>query len=220
MGKPVVIFGIGEFAAVAKVYFTEDSPHEVVAFTVHERFMQGAELEGLPVVPFERLHETHPPSDFAMFVAIGFSRVNRARAEIYEECKARGYELVSYVCSKATVWSDLSIGDNTFVFENNVIQPFAKIGSDVVLWSGNHIGHHVVIGDHCFVTSHVVISGGTVIGEYSFVGVNATIRDHVTIGPSNVIGAGAIIMKDTAAEDVFVAPRTKPAPMRSSQLDM
>ena len=39
-----------------------------------------------------------------MFVAIGFSGVNRARREVYEQCKARGYELISYVNSKATYW--------------------------------------------------------------------------------------------------------------------
>lgn len=220
MSKPVVLFGLGEFAAVADVYLTEDSPHEVVAFTVHEAFIEEREFQGRPVVPFERLEEHYPPSEYAMFVAIGFKDVNRARAKVYGECKARGYELVSYVCSKATHWSDLEIGDNTFVFENNVIQPFTKIGSDVVIWSGNHIGHHVVIGDHCFLTSHVVVSGGVVIGDHAFLGVNATIRDHVSIGPSTVVGAGALVMKDTDTEDVLIASRTKKSGRASSSLGM
>lgn len=220
MSKPVVLFGTGEFAAVAKVYLEEDSPHEVVAFTVHDEFIDAPEFEGRPVVAFERMEELYPPGEVAMLVAIGFSGVNRARAGICAQCKDRGYELISYVCSKATTWGDLRVGDNTFVFENNVIQPFARIGNDVVMWSGNHIGHHSVIGDHCFVTSHVVVSGGVVVGDYSFLGVNATIRDHVSIAPSSVIGAGAIIMKDTDAEDVFIAPRTKPSGRKSSDLDM
>lgn len=220
MSKQVVLFGLGEFAAVADVYLTEDSPHDVVAYTVHEAFMDGSEFQGRPVVPFERLEERYPPDEYAMFVAIGFKDVNRARAKVYGECKARGYELVSYVCSKATHWSDLEIGDNTFVFENNVIQPFTKIGSDVVIWSGNHIGHHVVIGDHCFLTSHVVVSGGVVVGDHAFLGVNATIRDHVTIAPSTVVGAGALVMKDTEAEDVLIARRTEASGRKSSSLGM
>lgn len=220
MSRKLVIFGNGEYAAVAHVYLTEDSPYEVVAFTAHEEFVQGGSFQGLPVVAFEGLEEAFPPEEFSMLVAIGFSRVNRARAEVYAECRRRGYELISYVCSKATSWGDLKVGDNTFIFENNVIQPFARIGSNVVMWSGNHIGHHATIGDHCFVTSHVVVSGGAVIGEYSFLGVNATIRDHVTVGPSSVIGAGALIMKDTDAEDVFSAPRTDRARLRSSELKL
>ena len=220
MNKPVVIFGVGEYAAVAHVYLREDSPHEVVAFTVHEEYAPSGDFQGLPVVPFERLAERYPPEAFAMFVAIGFSGVNRRRAEVYAECKSRGYELISYVCSKATHWGQLEIGDNSFIFEDNTIQPFTKIGSNVVMWSGNHIGHHVVIGDHCFITSHVVVSGGVVIGDYSFVGVNATIRDHIEIAPATVIGAGALIMKSTAPEDVFVAKRTEKHARRSSELDM
>ena len=220
MSKKVVIFGVGDLAQVADVYLTEDSPHEVVAFTVNEQYIEETEVSGRPVVPFESLEEHYPPSDFAMLVAIGFSGVNRARADICGRCKERGYELISYVCSKATTWSDLDVGENTFVFEDNVIQPFVKIGNNVVLWSGNHIGHHVVIGDHCFITSHVVISGGVEIGERCFIGVNATIRDHITIAPATVIGAGAIIMKDTEEEDVFIASKTEKTGRKSSDLNM
>ena len=39
MSKSVVIFGIGDFAQVADVYLTEDSPHEVVAFTVNQKYV-------------------------------------------------------------------------------------------------------------------------------------------------------------------------------------
>ena len=220
MSKKVVIFGIGEFAQVADVYVTEDSPYEVVAFSVNREYIEALELSGRPVVAFEDIEELYPPDEFAMLVAIGYSGVNERRADVYNQCKERGYQLISYVCSKATTWNDLDVGENTFVFEDNVIQPFAKIGNNVVLWSGNHIGHHSVVGDHCFITSHVVISGGTVIGDRCFLGVNATIRDHITIAPSTVIGAGAIIMKDTEDKDLYIASRTKKAGRKSTGLKM
>ena len=54
----VVIFGLGDFARVAKVYLEEDSDHRVVAFAANERYVEQDELEGLPVVPFERLTES------------------------------------------------------------------------------------------------------------------------------------------------------------------
>ena len=98
----VVLFGLGDFARVARVYLDVDSAHRVVAFTANERYIESDELDGLPVVPFESLAESHPPERHPMFVAIGFSGVNRARREVYEECKERGYELITYVNSKAT----------------------------------------------------------------------------------------------------------------------
>ena len=215
----VVIFGTTDFAQVAAEYLRADSPHEVVAFTVHERYIEERQLLGLPVVPFEQLPELHPQSSTSMFVAIGFSGANRTRRAMYEECKAKGYHLISYVSSKALPFGELEVGDNTFVFEANVIQPFVRIGSNVIVWSGNHIGHHSRIGDHCFIASHAVISGNVRIGEETFVGVNATFRDGVQVAPRNVIGAGALIMRDTEEGAVYSVPGTKPRDMKSWDLE-
>jgi sugar O-acyltransferase (sialic acid O-acetyltransferase NeuD family) len=216
----VVLFGTGDFARIAAVYLRDDSPHEVAAFTVHEEYIEASELMGIPVVPFERLLETHPPSSHAMFVAIGFSGVNRRRAELYAECKSRGYELITYVSSLAFVSRGVELGDNCFVFEANVLQPFVRIGSDVVLWSGNHIGHDTTIEDHCFIASHVVVSGNVTIRERTFVGVNATFRDGVTVAPDCVIGAGALIMKDTVEGGVYSVRGTDASERKSWELGL
>jgi sugar O-acyltransferase (sialic acid O-acetyltransferase NeuD family) len=204
----VVIFGTGDFARVAAVYLREDSAYDVVAFTANAERIHDRTLLGIDVVPFETLEQTHPPCEFAMYVAIGFKRVNKARAEIYDICRQKGYELITYVNSKAVVWGEIAIGDNCFIFENNVIQPFVNVGNDVVIWSGNHIGHDSSIGDHCFIASHAVISGNVKIGSRCFVGVNSTFRDGVIVGPDCVIGAGAIILKDTNPGEVYAAEAT------------
>jgi sugar O-acyltransferase (sialic acid O-acetyltransferase NeuD family) len=214
----VVIFGAGDFARVAHVYLERDSAHRVVAFTAHGDRIATPRLSGLEVVPFERLPESYPPSQCAMFVAIGFKGVNRARAEVYGQCESQGYELISYVNSRAMTWGDVAIGKNCFIFEANVIQPFVRIGNDVVIWSGNHIGHDSTIGDHCFIASHAVISGNVRIGPYCFIGVNATLRDGITIGERCVIGAGALILRDTKANEVYIGKATEVARLSSGQL--
>jgi sugar O-acyltransferase (sialic acid O-acetyltransferase NeuD family) len=217
--KQVVIFGTGDFARIASVYLKHDSPYEVAAFTVNERYMtEDEQLVGHDVVPFERITELYPPDQYAMFVAIGFSRVNQARAGVFEQCDQLGYELISYVNSKATYWGELDIGRNTFIFEENVIQPFVKIGDNCVLWSGNHVGHDTMIGNHCFIASHAVISGNVTIGDYCFVGVNATFRDAVTVAPRCVIGAGAVVMRDTEEGDVLATRHTEPFSKKSWEL--
>jgi sugar O-acyltransferase (sialic acid O-acetyltransferase NeuD family) len=215
----VVIFGTGDFAQVASVYLQEDSEHEVIAFTVDEAHLAERELLGLPVVPFEQLEATYPPDTHAMLVAVGFSGVNEARASVYARCKERGYELVSYVSSRSTVWSGLDLGDNCFIFDENTIQPFVRVGNNVVLWSGNHIGHHSSIGNNCFLASHIVVSGNVTIGDNCFIGVNATIRDGITIGPRSVIGAGALIMRDTEEGDVYSVRRTEAGSRKSWDLE-
>lgn len=215
----IVIFGTGSLAQVAQFLFTNDSEHDVVAFTVNESHLKDKELMGLPVVAFESIEHNYPPHEFKMFVAIGYIGVNKVRASIYNEAKQKGYELVTYISSKCTYWGE-SIGDNCFIFEDNTIQPFVRIGSDVVIWSGNHIGHHSRIGDHCFITSHVVISGHVEVGPHCFFGVNATVRDSISIGESCVIGAGSLIMKSTENKEVYINKRTYPDSRTSDEINM
>ena len=201
----ILIFGTGSFGELAHFFFTYDSEHEVVAFTVSQSHLTENEFHGLPVVPFEEVENAYPSGSFAMYVAVGYTRVNVVRAAIYAEAKSKGYELVSYISSRCT-YLGTTIGDNCFIFEDNTIQPFARIGDDVVMWSGNHIGHHSTIGDHCFISSHVVVAGMVRIGPYCFLGVNATIRDSITIGESCIIGPSALIMKSTKDKEVSSGP--------------
>jgi sugar O-acyltransferase (sialic acid O-acetyltransferase NeuD family) len=217
--RRAVIFGTTDFAEVAKVYLDADSPYTVSAFTVHERYLgEKKELLGLPVVPFEQLVESHSPDEYDVFVALGFRNVNRARTELVAEVKAKGYHLLTYVSSRASHVGHFTIGANSFVFENNVIQPFVSIGDNTILWSGNHIGHHTTIGNNCFLASHIVISGHCTIGDNTFIGVNATFRHGITVAPECVIGAGALILKDTEPRGVYKTKGTERAKLTSDQL--
>ena len=203
--KKIIIFGTGAFAEVAYFYFTQDSDYDVVGFTINKKFITEEKFCGLPVIAFENIESKYPYTEFSMFIAIGYKNMNKIRAQIFNESKQKGYQLISYINSKATVWKNLSIGENCFILENNVIQPFVEIGNNVILWSGNHIGHHSTISDHCFISSHVVISGFTKINSYSFLGVNSTIRDGVTIASECLIGAGALILKNTKKGGVYTS---------------
>jgi len=214
----VVLFGTGAVARVAHFFLTHDSPHEVVAFAVDRDHWLGGEMEGLPIVAFEDLPALYPPGDFAMFIAVGYRRMNRFRAERYERARAMGYELITYVSSKATIWPEAAIGRNCLIMENNVVQPFAEIGNDVIMWGGSYVGHGSVIRDHCFVASHVVVSGFVTIEPNCFLGVNSTIRDEITIARECVIGAGALIMKSTKEREVYVGPTAQLLSFSSDRL--
>lgn len=206
-------------AELAYFYFKEDSPCEPVAFTVDKEYIKKNEFLGLPVVPFEEIEKIYPPDKFKMFIAIAYTKLNKIRANKYHEAKNKGYELVSYVSSKITQWGDTQIGDNCFIFENQVFQPWVKIGNNVIVWSGNHFGHNVVIGDHSFIASHVVLSGNVKVGQYCFIGINATVRDGVAIAPECLIGAGALILKDTEEKEVYIARPTEKYPLDSDQFE-
>jgi len=193
--KRLVLIGDGESAEIAYEYFTFDSPWSIEAFAVERKFRERNELFNLPVIDLEKLPRQYPPERFAAHVALSSTHLNRPRKRLYLHVKGLGYELPSYVSSRAFVWRNVEVGENTFIFENNVLQYRVKIGNNVVLWSGNHVGHRTNIQDHSFVTSHCVISGFCDIGESSFLGVNSTFGDHVSIPHDTVVGAGALVHK-------------------------
>ena len=213
----LVIFGAGDIAELAHLYFTTDSPHRIVAFTVDRSFRKSDRFVGLPVVDFEDVSSHYPPASHQMFIAIGYTGMNAVRAARYETARSLGYGLVSYVSSRCTVLAEV-VGDNCLILEDNTIQPFARIGNDVTLWSGNHIGHHSVIGDHCFVTSHVVVSGRAEVGPFCFLGVNATLRNGVRLAPRTLVGAGATILEDTEPNGIYPGTRARKSPQSSADI--
>lgn len=216
----VIIFGVQDFAQLANFYLQHDTEHEVVAFSVNNQYLPADRtFEGLPVIDFENVEKTYDPSEFKFFAPMSPARMNRLRESVYRQIKDKGYELISYVSSKATVFSGVSIGENCFILEDNTIQPFTSIGNNVVLWSGNHIGHHSVIKDHVSFTSHVVLSGHCVVEPFSFFGVNATIRDRVHIGEGSLIAMAAAVIGDTEAWGVYKGNPAKKGEKLSSDLD-
>ena len=202
--KPLVIIGNGEIAEMAFEYFDADSDRKVAAFSIDAAYIKEPTLNGRPVVPLDQLTALYPPDAHDVFVAIGDGQLNRLRRRLVDHCRGLGYTLASYVSSKAFVWRNVEIGENCFILEHNVLQPFTTIGDNVTLWSGNHIGHRSVIEDDVFIASHVVVSGFCRIGARSFVGVNASFAAHVEVGADNFIAMSAAVTKSTEPDGVYM----------------
>jgi sugar O-acyltransferase (sialic acid O-acetyltransferase NeuD family) len=144
--------------------------------------------------------------------------VNKLRAEKYYEAKAKGYQLISYVSSKATTWPGLVIGENSFIYENTVIKPFAEIGNNVIIEAGCAIGHHTIIKDHCFLGPHTAILGEVTVEPYCVFGANSTVRETITIAIECIIGAGAVITRNTREQSVYLGKPAELLPGSSSDL--
>lgn len=216
----VIIFGLLDNASLAHFYLSHDSDHEVVAFSVTKEYLpQEHTFEGLPVVAFETVEQLHDPTEYKFFAPISPKRMNRLRESFYHQIKAKGYELISYISSKATIFPGTPIGDNCFILEDNTIQPYTSIGNNVILWSGNHIGHHSVIKDHVFFTSHVVLSGHCVVDPYSFFGVNATIRDGSHIAEGTLVAMGACVTRSTKPWSIYDGNPAKKRKVSSQDID-
>lgn len=213
----IVIVGAGELAMIAYEYFTYDSDYEVFGFAVEKEYLEETALYGLPIVAFEEIERHFPSNEFDTFVAIPASQLNRLRTRLYNEVKDKGYTCATYISSRAFVWRNVKVGDNCFIFENNTVQPFVEIGNNVILWSGNHIGHRTVIEDNCFLSSQVVVSGYCRIGNSSFLGVNSTFNDHVSVARDCIVASGSLVSKSLKEpERIYYGAPAKEMPKKSA----
>jgi sugar O-acyltransferase (sialic acid O-acetyltransferase NeuD family) len=182
---------------------TYDSDHAVVGFTVDQGYVAEAKNIDLPVVDYARVECAFPPENHAMIFAVGPHQTNSVRRDRYNVAKRKGYDVGTYVSSRAITWPDLTIGEGVLVFEGTVVQPFVRIGRNTVVRSGVHLSHHVVVGDHCFISPGANLGGGAIIEDECVIGLSATVRDHVIIAQGCFIAAGAVVVAHTEPDGLY-----------------
>ena len=79
---------------------------------------------------------------------------------------------------------------------NVVIEPFAEIGSNNIIWSNSTICHNTIIGNHNFLASNVTIGGKSSIGDLCFLGFSSTVSDHLIIENEVLIAANSFLKKN------------------------
>lgn len=187
MSKPIVVFGDRDLAEMAKFYFGD----RVTGFTKH--FPEKDTAYGLPMYNFDNIDSLFSPDEIEIFAPMAD---NRVRKSIYNQIKLMGYTMPTFIHPTAHVWNTDAVGDNCFIQELNNVQYRTVVGNNVVMWAGNHIGHHGVIRDHVFITSHVVVSGHCNIEECCWLGVNSTIRDFSYLAEGTMLGANTNVTKN------------------------
>ena len=170
----------------------EDAGFVVTAFTADSQFLSVPTLGGLPFVPYESLQQQYPPTEFDVFVAVGY-RSMRARSAIFSRVRKAGYRCPAIISPDAVMGSNVLFGDNTFVPPGAVVEPNVQIGSNNVFWPGVVICHHTKIGDHNYFSPSVTVCGNCTIGTLSFFGASSTVVDGIEVGWECQLMPGAVL---------------------------
>lgn len=206
--KSLIIIGTGDYAEIAYAMISQDCNIEIKAFSVERNFLKEKNFCGLPVIAFEDIEQHFPKDNHQIIVCIGPNKVNTIRQRLFEESIKKGYAIYTYISPRASVWDPTQIGRGAFIFDQCIVEAFASIGDNTVLWSGATVAHHSTIGHHCFLAPSCAISGRITIENNCFIGINATIRDNITIAEKCIVGGGAVIKKSTTAGGVYSAQGT------------
>jgi len=82
------------------------------------------------------------------------------------------------------------------IHQSAVIEPTAKIGTDVYIGPFAYIGENCVIGDGCALYPHVYIGDNTKIGKDSILNSGVKIYHECIVGEGCIIHAGTVIGSD------------------------
>lgn len=191
--RNLVIFGDSQFAERLFKYITVEQVDRVVAFTQEENFIMRKDIQGVPVIPFERLFSAIN-NDFSIIIGVGYSKMNALRSDVYYKCKLKGCNVASYISSKALVYSD-DIGEGCFVCPGAIIGPDVQLGVCNYMESGAILSHDNHFGNFNFISTNAIFGGFTKVGNNCFFGLHCTIKDDIGISDNNLIGASANVLK-------------------------
>ncbi|MEK7432696.1 MAG: acetyltransferase [Cyanobacteriota bacterium] len=206
--KKIVIFGIGKISDVLYYHLKKSNKFDIVAFTVDSEYITVENKFSLPVVSFENIVNLYPPSEFDMFISIGYQNMNKLRENKYNKAKELGYNLVNYISPNADNVSNIDIGENSVILGNCSLEPFSKVGNNTFIWSNSVIGHHSQIKDNCFISASVNIGGSSIIEDNCFIGLNSTIGHEIKLDSQTFVGAASVVLKNTESKSVFISPDT------------
>lgn len=202
--KKVIIIGNSIAAEIIYGYIKNDNRYNVGCFAVDKEFITEPIKFGLKVVDLNILEHCFPSGEYKVFLGIGYNDVNQTRANLYNRVKSMGYEVETYIHPSAVVHNTSQLGEGSLVLSNSVVEPYAVIGNNTIVWSNCTVAHHSELGAHCWVASNSIISGQAKVKDYTFIGVNCTIVNEVVVEELNIIGAGSLITKNTKPKDVYL----------------
>lgn len=196
--KKLIIYGTGKFAEYVQYVFNHDSEYEVVAFCIEKSLLRTEKFREKSLFDFDLITQEFPPQNASLFIAVGN---NIIRERIFAKAKQKGYFLASYISSKSSHWENLQFGENVFVDEGCVLQPFITIKDNSILFT-SQIGHHTQIGKSSLL-SGCKTGGNVKIGNHCYIGLNASIKQNLHVADHCIIGMGCIIEKDTGLKQVY-----------------
>lgn len=198
MSKPIIIFGTGSLARLAHYYLTNDMKLQVLGFAVDSQYKMNKANLGLPVLDWDALVDQQPPSQTAMYIAVGYRSIKQ-RALVYERAAQLGYELINIISSSAFIADDVKVGDNNFIMPGAVVEPGVEIGCNNVVWSNTTICHDTHIGNHNFLASNVTVGGEVTMGDRNFLGFSSVVLQQRRLGDDVLIGAQSLLLSDAVS---------------------
>lgn len=201
MKQKLIIFGSDIMAKLMHFYFSRDSQYEIVAFTVDEKYKKNDTYMGLPLVSFEIIETVFSPNECSIFIGIGPSKMNSNRESKFIKAKNKGYHCANYISPNSVCNSE--VGENNFIGDMAVINPFVKIGNNNLIWEHCVINADSVIENNCYLSPNSSVGTFAIIKSNSIIGAGSVVKTSVVIAEKTLVGAASYISSNTKSFGVY-----------------
>jgi sugar O-acyltransferase (sialic acid O-acetyltransferase NeuD family) len=152
----------------------------------------GGEQEGYAIVDAAAL----PAGTLA--IAAGGRSVDRRDA--WAVAEEHGFEPATIVHPRAHISASATIAPGAIVGPLAVVSAGTAVGEHCLLSRGTLLGHHATLAPFVRLLPGANVAGHVRLGEGVTVGMSAAIVDDVEVGAGAVVAAGAVVLRDVAAQ--------------------
>lgn len=218
MKSKVIIWGSSQYSLFLYETILREDCDEVVAFTLHRKYITSNVLKGLPVIPFEDITDYADMRDCKIALTIGYKKLNDNRKKIYDECKLRGFSLYTYVSKNAMCYSD-EIGEGSIILPGSYVGPYVKIGIACCIHIDVWLSHNISVGNFTYIAGGTMVGGTCTIGDNCFIGMSCTLKNGIHVGNRTFLGANSYLTDDTLDGKAYVgSPAQNPNNIRSEMM--
>lgn len=202
-----LIFGCGDFSELLFANLTLREKENIAGFVVDWEFQNCETFCDKPVIAFDNLCQNYPPNEYDFYVAVGYTKMNLHRKEIFSRLHDLGYNTPNYIHRTAIV-NATCMGDGNIFFPNVFVDAYVQMGRGNTFYSNSFLGHHSMVQDFNFFAVCSCICGHVVVGSNCYFGGNCTVKNGIQIADASLIGAGVYASNNTEVNTVTVSPRS------------
>lgn len=146
-------------------------------------------------------------NNYDFIIALGNNEVRQKIMLKLENLQAK---IITLVHHTAVVSPYCTIGRGGVVFANAVVNIGCTLGDGVIINTSASIDHDCTVGDFTHISPGVHVAGGVKIGKYSWLGIGCSIVEYIEIATNTTVGAGAVVHKNTSANQLYVGVPASP----------
>ena len=215
-----LIVGNGDYAKMLNRYLQRTTNISISGYTVPKDIIDKTTIDGIPVVPIEKIKDNFCPDKCKLFMGIGYRNMNQIKEKEYIKYKNLGYSFENYIHPTAIIENNVILGEGNNIFEGVIIQDSTVIGNVNLIYAGVMIAHETIVGNYNSFSANSCIAGCARIGNNCFLGANSTIRDHISLSDYTFVGASAYVEKNTNLYDVIVPSKSMILKGKSRELSL